>query len=106
MHSQDLMGTCWGDGMGEHRLIRKDRQGTQGAGITLCAREPLGCTELCLGMGEGLRVLCLVRVTARAGTGDIILGVCCRPPDQKDEADEAVYGHIEAASPSQGLVLM
>lgn len=57
-------------------------------------------------MGEGLRVLCLVRVTARAGTGDIILGVCCRPPDQKDEAGEAVYGQIEAASPSQGLVFM
>lgn len=57
-------------------------------------------------MGEGLRVLCLVRVTARAGTGDIILGVCCRPPDQKDEAGEAVYGQIEAASPPQGLVLM
>lgn len=68
--------------MGENRLVRKGRQGTQGAGVTLCASEPLGCMELCLGMGEELRVLCLVRVTARAGTGDVIVQVCCRPPGQ------------------------
>ena len=41
-----------------------------------------------------------------AGTDDIVMGVCYRPPDQEDPADEAVYRQIGAASHSQGLVLM
>ncbi|GAB0203910.1 high affinity cAMP-specific and IBMX-insensitive 3',5'-cyclic phosphodiesterase 8B [Grus japonensis] len=40
------------------------------------------------------------------GTGDIIVGVCYRPPDQGDRVDEALYRQIGAASHSQALVLM
>ena len=47
-----------------------------------------------------------VRIKGRAGTGDIIVGVCYRPPDQEDQADEALYRQIGAASCSQALVLM
>ncbi|GAB0202598.1 mitochondrial enolase superfamily member 1 [Grus japonensis] len=47
-----------------------------------------------------------VRVKGRAGAGDIIAGVCYRPPDQGDRADEALYRQIGAASCSQALVLM
>ena len=34
---------------------------------------------------ESLRV----RIKGRAGTGDITVGVCYRPPNQEDQADEA-----------------
>ncbi|GAB0207020.1 hypothetical protein GRJ2_003167600 [Grus japonensis] len=47
-----------------------------------------------------------VRIKGRAGAGDIIAGVCYRPPDQGDGADEALYRQIGAASRSQALVLM
>ncbi|KAK4832987.1 hypothetical protein QYF61_027011 [Mycteria americana] len=47
-----------------------------------------------------------VRIKGRAGTDDIIVGVCCRPPDQEDQADEGLYRQIGAASCSQALVLM
>ncbi|GAB0205472.1 mitochondrial enolase superfamily member 1 [Grus japonensis] len=47
-----------------------------------------------------------VRIKGRAGAGDIIVGVCYRPPDQGDQADEALYRQIGAASRSQALVLM
>ncbi|GAB0209619.1 hypothetical protein GRJ2_003427600 [Grus japonensis] len=40
------------------------------------------------------------------GAGDIIAGICYRPPDQGDRADEALYRQIGAASRSQALVLM
>ena len=36
----------------------------------------------------------------------IIVGVCYRPPDQEERADEALYRQIGAASRSQALVLM
>jgi len=47
-----------------------------------------------------------VRIKGRAGTGDIIMGVCYRPPNQENRADEALCRQIGAASHSQALVLM
>ncbi|GAB0204516.1 hypothetical protein GRJ2_002917200 [Grus japonensis] len=47
-----------------------------------------------------------VRIKGRAGTWDIIVRVCYRPPNQKYWADEALYRQIGAASHSQALVLM
>lgn len=36
---------------------------------------------------------------------DIVVGICY-PPDQEDQADEALYRQIEATSHLQALVLM
>jgi len=38
--------------------------------------------------------------------GDVIVDVYYRPPDQEEEADEAFYRQLQAASQSQALVLM
>ncbi|GAB0183467.1 hypothetical protein GRJ2_000812000 [Grus japonensis] len=62
--------------------------------------------ELCLGMDEELTESLWVRIKGRAGAGDITVGVCYRPPDQGDRADEALCRQIGAASHSQALVLM
>ncbi|GAB0209274.1 mitochondrial enolase superfamily member 1 [Grus japonensis] len=62
--------------------------------------------DLHLGMEEEPTKSLWVRIKGRAGTGDIIVGVCYRPPDQGDRADEALYRQIGAASRSQALVLM
>ncbi|GAB0210150.1 hypothetical protein GRJ2_003480800 [Grus japonensis] len=96
----------WSVGMEGHRLFRKDRQGRRGGGITLYINDQLECMELHLGMDEEPTKSLWVRIKGRAGAGDIIVGVCYRPPDQGDRADEALYRQIGAASRSQALVLM
>ena len=62
--------------------------------------------ELHLGMDEELTKSLWVRIKGRAGTGDIILGVCYRPPNQEDQEDEALYRQIGAASCSIAPVPM
>ena len=46
-------------------------------------------------------------IKERTGQGDFIVGIiCCTPPDQEEEMDEALYRQIGAASCSQALVVM
>ncbi|GAB0199193.1 hypothetical protein GRJ2_002384700 [Grus japonensis] len=96
----------WSVGMEGYRLFRKDRQSRRGGGITLYVNDQLDCMELHLGMDEEPTETLWVRIKGRARAGDIIAGVCYRPPDQGDRADEALYRQIGAASRSQALVLM
>ncbi|GAB0176173.1 calcium-independent phospholipase A2-gamma [Grus japonensis] len=96
----------WSVGMEWHRLFRKDRQGRRGGGVALYVNDQLECMELHLGMDEEPTESLWVRIKGRAGAGDIIAGVCYRPPDQGDRADEALYRQTGAASCSQALVLM
>ncbi|GAB0176447.1 mitochondrial enolase superfamily member 1 [Grus japonensis] len=96
----------WSVGMEGYRLFRKDRQGRRGGGAALYLNDQLECMELHLGMDEEPTESLWVRIKGRAGAGDIIAGVCYRPPDQGDRADETLYRQIGAASCSQALVLM
>ncbi|GAB0204290.1 hypothetical protein GRJ2_002894600 [Grus japonensis] len=89
-----------------YRLFRKDKQGRQGGGITLYVNDQLECMELHLGMEEEPTESLWIRIKGRAGAGDITVGVCYRPPDQGDRADETIYRQIGAASHSQALALM
>ncbi|GAB0203559.1 hypothetical protein GRJ2_002821500 [Grus japonensis] len=57
-------------------------------------------------MDEELNESLWVRIKGSTATGDIIAGVYYRPPDQGDQADEALYRQTGAASRSQALVLM
>ncbi|GAB0204502.1 hypothetical protein GRJ2_002915800 [Grus japonensis] len=74
--------------------------------IALYVDDQLECMELHLGMDEEPTESLWARIKGRAGAGDIIAGVCYRPPDQGDRADEALYRQIEAVSRSQALVLI
>jgi len=47
-----------------------------------------------------------VKIKGRAGTGNITVGVCYRPPDQEQSAGEALYRQIGEVSHSKALVLM
>jgi len=111
----DLIGIMetWWDGFFDcsvgiegHRLCRKDRQGRRGGSVALCDNDWLECMELCLGMDEEPTESLWVRNKGSAGTGDVIVGVCYRPPNQEDGADEALYRQIGATSCSEALVLM
>ena len=70
-----------------YRLFRKDGQGRRGGGVALYVSDQLECMELRLGMDEEPTKSLWVRIKGRAGTGNIIVGVCYRPPDQEDRAD-------------------
>jgi len=39
-------------------------------------------------------------------TGDIVVGVCCTPPDQEEAVEEAFYKQLEVGPHLQVLVLM
>jgi len=98
-----IMETWWDDfcdwsiGTEGYRLFRKDRQGRQGGGVTLCVNDQLKCMELHLEVDEDLTESLWVRIKGRAGTGEIIVGVCYRPPNHEDQMDEALYRQIGAA---------
>jgi len=47
-----------------------------------------------------------VRIKGQVNTGDTIVGVYYRPPDQEEAVNEAFYRHLKAASQSQTLVLI
>ncbi|GAB0204485.1 hypothetical protein GRJ2_002914100 [Grus japonensis] len=96
----------WSVGMEGYRLFRKDRQGRQGGGVTLYVNDQLECMELHLGIDEELAERLWVRIKRSTGTGDIIAGVCYRPPDQGDRVDEVFYRQLGAPSCSQALILM
>ncbi|PKU41195.1 hypothetical protein llap_8496 [Limosa lapponica baueri] len=96
----------WSVGMEEYRLLRKDRQGRRGGSVALYVNEQLECMELHLGMDEEPMESVLVKIKGDVEAGDITVGVCYRPPDQDDAADEALYRQIGAASHSWILVLM
>ena len=46
-----------------------------------------------------------VKIKERTGKGYIIVCVCCRPPDQEEQVDEAFYRQLKVASRSLALVL-
>jgi len=67
-----------------YSLFRKDKQGRRGGGVALYDHGQLECMELHLGMDEEPIPEFKVGIKGRAGTGDIIVGDCYRPPDQED----------------------
>ena len=53
------------------------------------------------------RVECLwVRIRGKANKADVMVGVCYRPPNQDEEADEIFYKKLGEVSRSLALVLM
>lgn len=94
-------------GMEGHRLFRKDRQRRRGGGVSLHVNDPMECTELCLGMDEGPSESLQVRIKGRARTGDIIVRVCYRLPDQQGQGmrpstDREEQPHIQKPWSSWG----
>ncbi|KAK4810854.1 hypothetical protein QYF61_008826 [Mycteria americana] len=82
----------------------RDRQGRRGSGIALYVRECFDCLELDDG---DERVECLwVRVRGKAKKADIMVGVCYRPPNQDEEADEIFCKQLGEVSRSLALVLL
>jgi len=90
--------------MEAYRLLRKDRQGRFGGGVSLYVSDQLEYMELRLDMDEQPTKSLWGRIKGRARTSGIIVGVCYRPPGQEDRADEALYRQTGAASSSQALV--
>jgi len=88
--------------MDSYRLFRKDRPTRRGGGVALYVKEQLECIELFLGADEeGVESL-WVRIKRQPHMGDVIVGVCYRPPDQEEEVDKTLGSSLVswAMSPS------
>jgi len=71
--------------------------------VALYIRDCFDCIEL---KDCDDNVECLwVKMKGKANKADILLGVCCRPPYQDEEADEAFYKRLAEVSQSLNLVL-
>ncbi|KAK4815696.1 hypothetical protein QYF61_006679 [Mycteria americana] len=94
----------WSAAMDGYKLFRRDRRGRRGGGVALYVRECLDSLEL--NDGDD-RLECLwVRIRGKANKGDIVVGVCYRPPNQDEETDELFYKQLEEASRSLALVFV
>ena len=69
-------------------------------------REQQEGTMFYVAMGEKPNEGWWVKIKEQTGMGDILGGVCYRPPDQEEQADEALHRQRGAASHLQALVLM
>ena len=94
----------WSAAMDGYKLFRRDRQGRSGSGVALYIRECFDCLEIDDG---DERVECLwVRIRGKANKADIMVGVCYRPPNQDEEADEIFCKQLGEVSQSLALVLV
>ncbi|KAM9628635.1 uncharacterized protein ACIBXB_017819 [Morphnus guianensis] len=95
----------WSAAMDGYKLFRRDRQGRRGCVVVLHVRECFDCLEL--NDDDDGRVECLwVRIGGKANKADIMVGVCYRPPNQDEEADEIFYKQLGKVSQSLALVLV
>jgi len=77
----------WSAVMDGYKLFRRDRRGRKGGDVALDSKGCFVVEEL--GVGDD-KVECLwVRIRRKACRGDILVGVCYRPPNQDEEMDEA-----------------
>ena len=91
--------------MGGYLLFRKDRPARRVGELALYVRKQLGRIELCLEMDTEQVGSLQVKIKGQDNMGDTVVGVCYRPPDQK-EVTEAFHRQLEVASKSQAMVLM
>ena len=82
----------WNAVMDDYKLFRMDRQGRKGGGVALYIKDCFDVEEL--GSGND-KVECLwVRIRRKACGGNILMGVCYRPPNQDEEMSEAFYEQL------------
>ncbi|GAB0183522.1 hypothetical protein GRJ2_000817500 [Grus japonensis] len=94
----------WSAAMDGYKLFRRDRQGRRGSGVALYVRDCFNCIELndCDDKAQ-----CLwVRMRGKANKADILLGVCYRPPNRREEVGEVFYKWLAEVSQSLALVLV
>lgn len=88
----------------DYGLFRIDKPGSPG--VAFSVREQLECLELCLGVDERPTETLGMRIKERKDKGDIVEGICYRPPDQEEWPDEALCREIGAASCCQTLIIV
>lgn len=83
--------------MDGYRSFKRDRPRRRGVGEALYVREDPDC--LVHDDDTDDRVECLwVRIRRKANKVDIMMGVCCRPPNKDQEVDEVLYRCLEKVS--------
>jgi len=78
-----------------YRLLRKNRQARREEAVALYVGYQLECMQHHVGMEEEPNENFWVRIKGRAGTGDIIVGICYRPPNQETERTRPFIGRQE-----------
>jgi len=94
----------WSAATDDYKFFRMDRREKRGFGAALYVRDCFDCIELnyC-----DDKVECLwIKMRGKTNKAGILLGVCYRPPNQHEEADEVFHKRLAEVSQSLALVLM
>ncbi|KAK4818760.1 hypothetical protein QYF61_018932 [Mycteria americana] len=94
----------WSAAMDGYKLFRRDRQGRRDSGVALYVRECFNCLEL--DDGDDRVKSLWVRISGKANKADSMVGVCYRPPNQDEEADDIFYKQLGEISQSLVLVVV
>jgi len=79
-----------------YKLFRRDTRGKRGGGVAQYVRD---CFDFIALDDCDDKVECLwVKMRGKANKADILLGVCYRPPNQDEEADEVFYQSLAEVS--------
>jgi len=90
--------------MDGYRLFRRDRQRKRGGGVALYVRGCFDCIEL-NDCDDKVKYL-WVKMRGKANKADVLLGVCCRTPNQDEELGGVFYKRLAEVSQLLALVLM
>ncbi|KAJ7427849.1 mitochondrial fission process protein 1 [Willisornis vidua] len=85
-------------------LFRKDRRCGRGGEGALYVRKSLDSVELEVSDNRVESLWVIIR--AKAKKADVLVGICYRPPNQKEEGDDLFYKQLMDVSKLPALVLL
>lgn len=67
-------------------------------GCALHKEKQVRYVEFCYGLCDGLVRSLWARIRGKANTGNMVVGICLRPPSQEDKIYEGFYRQVEEVS--------
>ena len=90
-----------------YRLFRRDRRGSRGGGLARYIKKSIQCQELSLKNSHKQVESLWVRIRDQGNNkGNLVVGVCYRPPDPGKSIDDDFLLQLQKASHSQALILL
>jgi len=89
-----------------YRLLRRDRWGKSGGGLSLYIKKSIQCEELSLKNSHEQVKSLWVRIRDRGNKGRLVVGVSYRLPNQGEPTDEAFFLQLQKASCLLSFVLL
>ena len=88
-----------------HKIFRRDRRYKRGGGVVLYGKRWINCEALSMRNSHDQVESLWVKFKDQSSKGNLVAGVCYRPPDQEEAVDEAFLPQLQEVLCLQALVL-